>query len=131
MSEPLKTDPEVIYLEPAPGSPDTGRMWCEDDVWTGEVDYEGTQPVKYLRADIAASKHIYGDRDVRVTEGWAVVSDGRLLAWSDLYAGLSDRRTAILSTRNNARVEAKRFNKPPGVKAVVRKVRVTVEVLPK
>src|SRR5690606_14187489 len=42
-------DPERIYLEPAPYSPE-GRLWCEDDVWPLEGD--GPSGVEYVRADL-------------------------------------------------------------------------------
>src|SRR5690606_28612906 len=42
-------DPERIYLEPAPYSPE-GRVWCEDNVWPLEGD--GPSGVEYVRADL-------------------------------------------------------------------------------
>lgn len=48
----LTEDPDVIYLEPGEGDPYTGRMWCEDDVWSGDEAYEDAS-TKYIRADVA------------------------------------------------------------------------------
>lgn len=45
----MTRDPDVIYLEPAPGSPE-GRLWCEDPVWDELPDCEGGS-VRYIRAD--------------------------------------------------------------------------------
>jgi hypothetical protein len=42
-------DPERIWLEPGDGAPDTGRLWCRDDVW----DEPATE---YVRADIHAAR---------------------------------------------------------------------------
>lgn len=45
------TDPDTIYLEPPPGAPDTGRMWCEHDVWAADPAYVADGPaVKYVSA---------------------------------------------------------------------------------
>ena len=44
-------DPERIYLEPPPYSPE-GRQWCADDVWP--LDGDGPGGVEYVRADLAA-----------------------------------------------------------------------------
>jgi hypothetical protein len=49
-------DPERIWLEPGDGAPDTGRLWCRDDVWTGDLAYEGELPTEYVRADIHAAR---------------------------------------------------------------------------
>ena len=43
-------DPERIYLEPPPYSPE-GRQWCADDVWP--LDGDGPGGVEYVRADLA------------------------------------------------------------------------------
>jgi hypothetical protein len=42
------TDPERIWLEPPPGAPDAGRLWCKDDVWSAQ---DGP-PTAYVRADL-------------------------------------------------------------------------------
>lgn len=52
MASETQQDPERIYLEPAPGSPE-GRMWCEDDVW--QIN-EGLTGVEYIRADLHAAE---------------------------------------------------------------------------
>jgi hypothetical protein len=45
-------DPERIWLEPPPGDPD-GRLWCKDDVWTGDPAYaQDGPPTEYVRADL-------------------------------------------------------------------------------
>ena len=50
MTSEAQQDPERIYLEPAPGSPE-GRMWCEDDdVW--QIN-EGLTGVEYIRDALA------------------------------------------------------------------------------
>ena len=49
----LSSEPERIYLEPGNGAPDTGRLWCEDDVWDGDPDYADDPPATaYIRADL-------------------------------------------------------------------------------
>lgn len=46
-------DPEEIYLEPQSDTyAEEGRMWCEDNAWDSS-DYDGNEPVKYIRADLA------------------------------------------------------------------------------
>ena len=42
-------DPDRIYLEPPPYSPE-GRVWCAVDVWPLEGD--GPSGVEYVRADL-------------------------------------------------------------------------------
>jgi hypothetical protein len=54
-------DPERIWLEPGDGAPDTGRLWCRDDVWTGDGAYEGELPTEYVRADLC-ERDADGDR---------------------------------------------------------------------
>lgn len=49
MASETRQDPERIYLEPAPYSPE-GRLWCEDDVWP--LDGDGPGGVEYVRADL-------------------------------------------------------------------------------
>jgi len=45
-------DHDVIYLEPGKGGPD-GRLWCQDDVWSGDPAYaEDGPPTRYVRADL-------------------------------------------------------------------------------
>jgi hypothetical protein len=45
------TDPDVIYLEPkCCADPDTGRCWCEDDIFYNCED--GHKATKYVRADL-------------------------------------------------------------------------------
>jgi hypothetical protein len=49
-------DHERIWLEPGDGDPSVGRLWCKDDVWTGDLAYEGEMPTEYVRADIHAAR---------------------------------------------------------------------------
>lgn len=49
MASETRQDPERIYLEPAPYSPE-GRLWCADDVWP--LDGDGPGGVEYVRADL-------------------------------------------------------------------------------
>jgi hypothetical protein len=52
-AQPQTTDYPVIYLEPGRGAPDTGRLWCQDDVWSDDPNYaEDGKPTKYVRADL-------------------------------------------------------------------------------
>ena len=49
-----RADPDVIWLEPSCcADPIHGRQWCEDDAFP--VCENGCKPVKYIRADLAAS----------------------------------------------------------------------------
>lgn len=52
MSE-TRQDPERIYLEPPPYSPE-GRLWCEDNIWP--LDGDGPGGVEYIRADLHAAE---------------------------------------------------------------------------
>jgi len=52
---PASPDHERIYLEPGNGDPDTGRLWCMNDVWTGYEEYAGMQATEYVRADLVAA----------------------------------------------------------------------------
>ena len=46
--------PDIIWLEPSCcADPSHGRQWCEDDAFP--VCEDGHEPVKYIRADLAAS----------------------------------------------------------------------------
>lgn len=49
-------DHERIWLQPRPpaGVPDD-RTWCQDDVWTHELDHGGDPPTEYVRADLMVS----------------------------------------------------------------------------
>ncbi|HEX7039623.1 MAG TPA: hypothetical protein VF202_05890 [Trueperaceae bacterium] len=48
-------DPDRIYLEPPPYSPE-GRLWCDDDVWP-LPDTDGSDGgVEYVRADLHAAE---------------------------------------------------------------------------
>ena len=47
-------DHERIWLEPPAGGEYTGRMWCQEDVWTNDPEYrDDGPPTEYVRADIA------------------------------------------------------------------------------
>jgi hypothetical protein len=48
-----------IWLEPAlPGDINGERLWCKDDVWTGDPDYDGALPTEYVRADLAVDARL-------------------------------------------------------------------------
>lgn len=60
--ETTKRDPERIYLEPWPYSPE-GRLWSEEDVWPlytwppePEGESERATGVEYIRADLHAAE---------------------------------------------------------------------------
>src|SRR5690606_41180375 len=60
--ETTERDPERIYLEPWPYSPE-GRLWSEEDVWplyTWPPEPEDESPralgVEYIRADLHAAE---------------------------------------------------------------------------
>lgn len=79
------TDPDVIYLEPYPGSPD-GRMWCEDPVWDEIPECEG-QSVPYVRADSNPRWYVVVHEDGSILaggtreemEGYVRAAEGRTL----------------------------------------------------
>src|ERR1700722_19167696 len=46
------SDPATIWLEPECWvDPDTGRLWSEYDVWSGDCDPDA-KPTRYVRADL-------------------------------------------------------------------------------
>ena len=84
------SDHEQIWLEPEPGSPDFGRTWCQDDVYTGEPDYEGDLPTRYVRADLCCgskkpehgasqSADWYDAPEPGVILRWTAGQDGKLV----------------------------------------------------
>lgn len=55
-----RADPDTIWLEPSCcADPIHGRQWCEDNAFP--VCENGCKPVKYIRADLAASPQGEGD----------------------------------------------------------------------
>lgn len=54
-SEKLKPrDHERIWLQPeCCADPGSGRLWCQDNVFSGECD-DGHEPTEYVRADLSA-----------------------------------------------------------------------------
>jgi hypothetical protein len=60
----MGSDPERIYLEPGEGATETGRLWCEDDVWDGDPDYADDPPAtEYVRADLCPPKQDAGPEE--------------------------------------------------------------------
>lgn len=65
-----KRDPERIYLEPWPYSPE-GRLWSEEDVWPlytwppePEGESERATGVEYIRADLHAAEIAHLTREL-------------------------------------------------------------------
>src|SRR5690606_40674281 len=68
-----KRDPDRIYLEPPPYSPE-GRVWCAYDVWPLEGD--GPSGVEYVRADLVRRElEAPADRDALWREYATALTD--------------------------------------------------------
>lgn len=89
MSERMN-NPERIYLEPPPYSPE-GRQWCADDVWP--LDGDGPGGVEYVRADLAALRsEVQG-------EGWQVTEPARDIVRREMPETRATVREAIRAAR--------------------------------
>src|SRR5690606_28505727 len=87
--ETTERDPERIYLEPWPYSPE-GRLWSAENIWPLELwppEPEDESPralgVEYIRADLHAAEISRLTRELESTRELL-----RELAGDDEYAGL-------------------------------------------